>query len=282
MGAFLAATPAIQIVLTGPGKRPTIGVTGPDRGGWPAWFMTWLAIRRAGGRALRIRPAQAREGVLLDGIVIGGGSDIEPAHYGETPFADIKHNRRQGSSIKDLLVSFALFLLRLLFAVKIRRGYDPGRDALEKRLLSEALDQGIPVLGICRGAQLLNVVLGGSLHQQITEFYDEEPHVRTLLPRKQITIEAGSHLQRILQCSSCHVNALHNQAIAELGQGVRIVARDRAAVVQAIEYAPLPFAIGVQWHPEYLPQLPRQQLLFRNLVQHACRMAGCRAINSSL
>jgi putative glutamine amidotransferase len=247
-------------------SRPVVGVTGPDRGGVPAWLMTWLALWRAGAKAVRITPGRPREGLQLDALVIGGGSDIEPAHYGETPFEDIKENRRQGSRVRDLLVSFLLFLLRTLFAVKFRRGYDPERDQLEKRLIRQSLEQGIPVLGICRGAQLLNVVLGGSLHQNIVEFYDEEPHVRSLLPRKRIDIEEGSHLHSILQCSRCHVNALHNQAIAKLGQDVKIVARDAAQVVQAIEYTEAPFVVGVQWHPEYLPQIPQQQLLFRQMV----------------
>jgi putative glutamine amidotransferase len=249
--------------------RPVIGVTGPDRGGVPAWLMTWLALYRAGAKAVRITPRRPREGVQLDALIVGGGSDIEPSHYGETPFEDIKENRRRGSRVRDLLVSFLLFLLRAIFAVKFRQGYDAQRDQLEQRLIRYALEKGIPVLGICRGAQLMNVVLGGSLHQHIAEFYDEEPHVRSLLPRKRINIEEGSHLHSILQCNSCDVNALHNQAIANLGRDVKIVARDTASVVQAIEYMEAPFAIGVQWHPEYLPQIPQQQLLFRQMVSVA-------------
>ncbi|MCW8194408.1 gamma-glutamyl-gamma-aminobutyrate hydrolase family protein [Proteobacteria bacterium 005FR1] len=231
--------------------------------------MTWLALYRAGAKAVRITPRRPRKGLQLDAVVIGGGSDIEPSHYGETPFEDIKENRRQGSPVRDLSVSLLLFLLRILFAVKFRQGYDPKRDQLEQRLIRQALENGIPVLGICRGAQLINVVLGGSLHQNIAEFYDEEPHVRSLLPRKRIEIQEGSHLQAILQCQRCQVNALHNQAIANLGRDVKIVARDTAGVVQAIEYTEAPFAIGVQWHPEYLPQIPQQQLLFKQMVRLA-------------
>lgn len=258
-------------------SRAVIGVTGPDRGGIPAWIMTWLALRRAGAKPVRITPRKPRSSVPLDGLVVGGGSDIEPSHYGETPFEDIKTNRRRGSRISDLFISLLLFLLRILFAVKFRQGYDPKRDRLEKRLLAQALDEGIPVLGICRGAQLMNVVLGGTLHQDIAEFYDEEPHVRSLLPRKQIVIKPGSRLHRILQKNRCDVNALHNQAIADLGQQVNIVARDNADVVQAIEYDGSPFAIGVQWHPEYLPQISEQQCLFMRMVEASARTAASEA-----
>lgn len=246
----------------------------------PAWLMTWLALYRAGAKAVRLTPGKPRSGLQLDGLIIGGGSDIEPSHYGETPFEDIKEDRRRGGRIRDLVVSFLLFLLRVLFAVKFRQGYDPKRDQLEKSLLAKALDQGLPVLGICRGAQLLNVVLGGSLHQNITEFYDEEPHVRSLLPRKQITIEPGSRLHSILQTTQCQVNALHNQAIANLGRQVNVVARDSAAVVQAIECTDLDFAIGVQWHPEYLPQIPEQQMLFKQIVSAAASVPGNRQVES--
>lgn len=250
-------------------KRPIIGVTGPNRGGTPAWLMTRLALRRAGARPVRITPRQPRSSMHLDGLVVGGGSDIEPSHYGETPFEELKDTRRRGSRIRDLLVSVLLFFLRILFAVKFRQGYDPRRDELEKKLLAEALEKGIPVLGICRGAQLLNVVLGGTLHQDISEFYDEEPHVRTLLPRKRIRITPDSRLHDIVRTTHADVNALHDQAIADLGEQVAIVARDRARVVQAIEYDGAPFVIGVQWHPEYLPQIPEQQRLFQKMVEAA-------------
>lgn len=255
-------------------SRPLIGVTGPDRGGIPAWIMTWLALRRAGARAVRLRPSRPQLHLELDGLIIGGGSDIEPSHYGEEPFKHFKESRRRGGGLLELPVSLLLFLLRVIFAVK-RGGYDRARDELETRLLRNALSRGIPVLGICRGAQLLNVVLGGSLHQRIGTFYDEEPHLRTLLPRKQIRIEARSRLRRILGRDRCYVNALHRQAVAQLGEHVQVVARDSSGVVQAIEYSRsdfvggTSFALGVQWHPEYLPQIREQQRLFHALVEEA-------------
>lgn len=90
---------------------------------------------------------------------------------------------------RDWLISILLIVLRLLTQQKRVHGYDPQRDSMETSLIEYALQHGMPVLGICRGAQLLNIVTGGSLHQRITEFYSEEPHVRSLLPRKQIVLE---------------------------------------------------------------------------------------------
>lgn len=224
---------------------------------------------------MRLRPSRPQVHLKLDGLIIGGGSDIEPSHYGEEPLKHFKESRRRGGGLLELPISLLLFLLRVVFAVKHRRGYDQARDELETRLLRRALNKGIPVLGICRGAQLLNVVLGGSLHQHIETFYDEEPHLRTLLPRKQIRVEAHSRLSRILGKDECYVNALHRQAVAQLGEHVKVVARDGSGVVQAIEYTrsdfagETSFALGVQWHPEYLPQIREQQRLFHALVEEA-------------
>lgn len=256
-------------------SRPLIGVTGPDRGGTPAWIMTWLALRRAGARAVRIRPSRPQKHLELDGLIIGGGSDIEPSHYGEKPFKHFRESRRRGGGLLELPISILLFLLRIIFAQKVSRGYDRARDELEAGLIQQALNKGIPVLGICRGAQLLNVVLGGSLHQNVETLYDEEPHLRTLLPRKRIYVAANSQLHRILGKRKCYVNALHRQAIAQLGDQVQVVAKDGSGVVQAIEYGrsdfagETSFALGVQWHPEYLPQIKEQQRLFHALVEKA-------------
>jgi putative glutamine amidotransferase len=116
----------------------------------------------------------------------------------------------------------------------------------------------------------MNVVLGGSLHQQIEHFYTEETNnVRSVLPRKSITVSERSRLRQILQTGSCVVNALHDQSIKELGDDVGICAVENTGVVQAIERHNHHYFIGVQWHPEYMPQSNTQQNLFRSLVQRA-------------
>jgi putative glutamine amidotransferase len=112
-------------------------------------------------------------------------------------------------------------------------------------------------------------VTGGSLHQRITEFYSEESHVRSLLPRKQIVLEQNTRLAALIQDGRRFVNALHDQAIDEPGEGMRVAARDRAGVIQAIEHTDYDFVLGVQWHPEYLPQIESQQRIFAGLVASA-------------
>jgi len=249
-----------------------IGVTGPDRGGLAAWFFTALAVWRAGGRPLRIRPARPRPIEVLDGLIIGGGADVAPALYGETRrlgLAQLADRDRRGWRRWLGVPLFPMvWLLRRILGKK-RGGADPARDALEMSLIEQALERGMPLLGICRGMQLINVACGGSLHQSLQGYYDEHPQIRSVLPRKQVALREGSRLYSILGCAACRVNALHNQAIDRLGRAMSEVAAEPNGVVQAIERQGDPWVIGVQWHPEYLPQDPRQRALFRALVECA-------------
>src|SRR5205823_2372139 len=103
-----------------------------------------------------------------------------------------------------------------------------------------------------------------------------DPEVRTILPRKRILVLPGTRLYRLLGARPRRVNALHQQAIAKLGAGLRVAAKDRNGIVQAIEHATLPFVLGVQWHPEYLPQLSEQRAIFRLLVETASALQSAR------
>ena len=148
---------------------------------------------------------------------------------------------------------------------------DRERDAFERELLAAFLERDRPVLGICRGAQLINIALGGTLHQDLSDFYREVPRVRTVLPRKAVEVAAGTRLAAALGVAgTVYVNGLHHQAIDELGEGLAVAAREQAGVVQAVEGAGEHFVLGVQWHPEYLPHLHAQRRVFRALVE-ACR-----------
>lgn len=248
--------------------RPVIGITGPDQGGFAAWIMTALAVYRGGGRPRRVRPARPLDGESLDGLVIGGGTDVDPLHYGEEP----EEKSRGKFGWRDWLVSLLLYLPRILFARHSAGDYDPDRDQLEQQLVRHALYNDKPLLGICRGAQLLNVTLGGSLHQSIEHFYSEGTgNVRSVLPSKTVLLAENSRLAEILGTRRCRVNALHEQSIKDLGDGVHICAREPSDVVQAIEKGDEAFIIGVQWHPEYMPQSQQQQGLFRQLVAVAAQ-----------
>ena len=254
-------------------ERPIIGVTGPIRGGAAAWWFTRFGVWRAGGRAVRITPGTSIDSAKLDGLIIGGGADVDPKLYGQEVLHIVAAKKRDESTaewLAGLIVLPVAWLLRKIAASYARAcPRDPARDALEIRLIHDAVRRRIPILGICRGAQLLNVHFGGSLYQDIKGFYIEDPEVRTLLPRKRIAITQETRLSGVM--CSCRVNALHRHAIHQLGGGLRVAARDRNGIVQAIEHDSLPFVVGVQWHPEYLPQLASQHALFRAIVTHATR-----------
>lgn len=246
-----------------------IGITGPDRGGLAAWLFSALAVWRAGGRPLRIRPKRPCDIDRLDGLILGGGADVSPRLYGQQKHSGPAGITDRGARGWRRLIGIVLFPLviglRRLLTTK-RGGPDQARDDLEYRLISQAREHSMPMLGICRGMQLINVAFGGSLHQHIVGFYDEYPAIRSVLPRKRVTIASGSHIADLLGVGTCLVNALHSQAIDRLGEGMIVGATEENGIVQAIELGSESWLIGVQWHPEYLPQRRRQQALFRALV----------------
>jgi putative glutamine amidotransferase len=256
--------------------RPIIGVSGPDRGGDAAWLCAWMMISLAGGRALRVTPHRHAKPHLLDqldGLIVGGGADINPTLYGEELLHLTEHRRPDQPRSHWLLNLILLPLLWLLrkgaACCTSGAGRDAERDALEMDLIDRAVQRRLPILGICRGMQLLNIYFGGSLHQSLRGLYVEDPEIRTILPRKRLVIPPEAKLARILGKTSLRVNALHNQAIDRLGRALRIAARDRNGIAQAIEHETLPLVLGVQWHPEFLPQLPRQRRIFQALINEA-------------
>lgn len=255
-------------------RRPTVGVTGPERGGWVPWVATSLALWLAGARPRRLTPGRRRPLPRLDGLIIGGGSDVDPRRYGgerrRAPAEQVRR-RPQPRPLTAPLRWVAGLALRLA-KTALRIGaleIDPARDEMELALLGTATAEGRPVLGICRGAQLINVAFGGSLHQDLRGFDLNPSQINGVLPRKAVEIEPGSRLEQAIGCGTCRVNALNNQAVDRPGEGLAIVARDGDGVAQAIEHRSRPFLIGVQWHPEYLPQEAAQRRLFRSLVEQA-------------
>jgi putative glutamine amidotransferase len=297
--------------------RPRIGVTGPDRGGWPAWTATRIAVWRAGGRAVRITPSRPRSLDDVSGLIIGGGADVDPRLYNEecvglearralrremkrrwrrrerlaligfTPEEGFDPSLREQLKafyhlvryriglIVDVLLLTLLWMVRSLMSVSWQTAVldHRNRDALEVPLVREAIARGLPVLGICRGMQLINVCLGGSLHQEISIFYEESPVLTTLLPRKRISITPSSRLRQIMRRFSLRVNSLHFQSVKSLGKGLVAVAFESNGIIQAIEHPGSPYIVGVQWHPEYLAfERPSQLRLFRSLVG-AARLA---------
>lgn len=218
-------------------SKPVIGVTTSARSGWRIFPLVALNIWLAGGRAVRWGAGRPADISKVDGIVIGGGDDISPDLYGG-----------------ELVTSARL---------------DPARDALERRLVGEARAAGKPVLGICRGAQMLNVALGGTLDQDAYATHQTSRRYRTILPRKTVKVLPKTRLVDLTGPEEMKVNALHSQAVQRLGEGLRVAARDTGGMIQAVEAVHDPFALGVQWHPEHLFYARRQRALFRALVTAA-------------
>lgn len=176
----------------------------------------------------------AAVGERLDGIVLPGGTDIDPILYGADPDPE---------------------LLPL----------EPERDDLELALLSAALDAEVPVLGICRGIQVLNVHQGGTLHQHVPE------HGRFDLPIDstihEVSFAEGSTLHE-LYGPSAQVNSLHHQTVADLGHDLTVTARADDGTIEGMEMGD--HVVAVQWHPEMMPTRPTDPI-FGWLVERASR-----------
>jgi putative glutamine amidotransferase len=198
-------------------------------------------VVRAGGTPLLLPPLpEVDPSVLdvLDGLVLSGGGDVDPASYGAVP-----HPRTGGTS-----------------AV---------RDDAEQTLLRAALDRDVPVLGVCRGMQVLNVALGGTLTQHLPEVTGSESHRPSpaVFGSTHVRLAPGSVLNGLLG-DEVEVACYHHQAVDALAPSLVAVGRSDDGTVEAVELRDRRFAVGVQWHPE---QTGDDLRLFRGLVEAAAR-----------
>jgi putative glutamine amidotransferase len=255
--------------MEGRQTAPRVGVTGPNKGGWPAWVFTRLALYRVGAVAVRITTSRIVDCTTLSGLVIGGGADVsEPVVDTPDELTPPASRVRWPRRVIDLLLAPLVLLVRWIAATR-RHGVDPARDAMELRLLAYAREHGLPVLGICRGSQLMNLAEGGTLLRDVNTLYDERPQLYTVLPRREVSVLDGSVLQSIVGRRSLLVNSLHFHAVGEPARGMRIVACEPSGVPQAVENSARRFWLGVQWHPEYLPQQESHQKIFAALAEAA-------------
>jgi putative glutamine amidotransferase len=228
--------------------RPLVGITTyvePAR--WGYWELEAAlipsdyvnAVQDAGGRPLLVPPVE--DGVeetleALDGIVFTGGSDLDPAEYGEEAHPETFGIRKD-------------------------------RDRAELALLSAALERDLPVLGICRGIQVLNVARGGDLHQHLPELVGHERHKHDppgTFVDHEVAIEPETKLAALL--GDVHgVKSHHHQGLRRLGEGLVEAARADDGTVEAIEDPSRRFALGVLWHPE----AGENMRLFEALVREA-------------
>lgn len=181
---------------------------------------------------------------LIDGLILSGGPDINPIYYGE----DFKE--------KIGVIS-------------------PERDDNEIKILKEFLKTEKPILGICRGHQLLNVYFGGTLYQDLS-YFEMEPlkHRQDLYPELEIhnvAIEKNSILEN-LYGESIRTNSFHHQAVNKLGEGFKVIARSSDGIVEAIEKIDHKFCLGIQWHPEMMVARGNKDMIkiFKLLIEKSC------------
>ncbi len=240
--------------------RPRIGITSwlrDDADGlerWAAVRATYTgAIRAAGGLPLILpigddEPAVTAEYLeTVDGLLFTGGGDVAPAYYGEAP--DERCHEPEGE-----------------------------RDHFEIHLARAALSRGTPVLGICRGIQLVNVAAGGTLYQDLrcrpgTLPYHAARHEDRQKPIHAVRILPGTRLRAIMGVPETQVTSTHHQFVKDLAPGFRVTAESAEdGIVEGLEHPDHPFLVAVQWHPERMYQdHPEHLALFHALVKAAAR-----------
>jgi putative glutamine amidotransferase len=210
------------------------------------------AIQETGGITLILPPIASRSGLRrtlhpLDGVLISGGNfDIHPSYYGENPISAL------GAIKKE-------------------------RTEFELELVDLALHQDLPLLGICGGAQAINVALGGSLYQDIaTQLPNATQHEQGAKRNEgghPIMIHSGTYLRKIVQKQTLDVNTTHHQAVRKIGKGLVVNATAEDGLIEGLESSSHSFVLGVQWHPEILARKdPSQRRIFASFIAAAKRL----------
>jgi putative glutamine amidotransferase len=204
------------------------------------------AVSRAGGVPFVLPTLDPSDAIdvlgAVDALILAGGGDVDPLLYGATAHEEVD-------------------------------GVDVGRDCYEIALVGEATRRGLPVLGICRGLQVINVARGGTLVQHVPAVTGEDHRVtdRAKEPVHPVSVVTGTLLERILGADTVEVNSLHHQAVEVLGDGLAVAARAHDLTIEAVVAVDGDRVVGVQWHPELLVLTPAGSELFDWLVDEAGR-----------
>lgn len=227
---------------------PVIGITTYSRNEAGEFYLPGAyidAVQQAGGIPILLPPNQSAPAQLLgilDGLIFSGGGDLDPRRYGG------EHHP-------------SIYLV------------DPDRDEFELALAKAALADQIPVLGICRGLQVLSVASGAALITHVPDVYGETIAHRLDHPRRpiahEVELQPHSRLATLLGESNITVVSWHHQAIKTIPNGWTIVAQAADGLPEALEYTDHPWMVAVQWHPELSPNEPVHQRLFQALVKAA-------------
>ncbi|MEW6182209.1 MAG: gamma-glutamyl-gamma-aminobutyrate hydrolase family protein [Bacillota bacterium] len=237
---------------------PIIGITAAYNEDEERLFLSRFyvdAVSAVGGLPLVIPPLHpdAADAVFdsIDGLLLSGGGDLDPFHFGEEP-------------------------------LPCTGQISPRRDVFELTLARTAVLRRLPVLGVCRGMQLLNVAAGGSIHQDLsqgaTQPLKHDQDAPRWYPTHTVRIQPGSKLGVIFGRLEIRVNSFHHQSINRLAEGFKCTARSPDGVVEGIESGSLPFAVGVQCHPELMWE---KDSIFRNIFAALVDSCSLKRSNST-
>lgn len=216
-------------------SKPLVGVCLPDNGNFFAYIFIRLSLYMQKAKWVHLRPSQNNINFdKLDALLLSGGNDINPELYGGD---------------KDAY----------------NTSLDKKRDFFELEMIDKAYKKRIPILGICRGAQLINIYFKGSLYPTILDIDEYIIHKNSIFPIKNVVVKTFSKLFSIVKKENITANSIHNQAIKDVGKGLKTSAT-HDQIIEAIEKKDYPFLLGIQWHPEYLIYLKEHRNIFKSFV----------------
>ncbi len=234
-------------------SKPIIGLTAtriPNKDNLPTFAVNWpyaLSVSMASGLPILIPNNLSDEDLdqlleRLDGVLFTGGYDIEPERYGSQPHPKVE------------LV-------------------DKSRDRVECRLVEATIAARKPFLGICRGMQVINIALGGTLYEDLAEQFNSNiSHDNHNKPRDYmahgIRVERATLLSEIIPCNQTQVNSLHHEGVRQLADGLVASATSPDGLVEALEVPAVRFGLAVQWHPEELQEFAGMRRLFQEFVRY--------------